>query len=115
MADRTLVHRAAYEISVPLRAVQVDPHLRFLCSPIWHFCLLKGRQSAVLRLQNSQCGGLVLQDSGGGRLETQARVRLGPRARQSRSVEAEARSQASELRASVRHLLRLECVSMRAA
>ena len=115
MADRTLAHMAAYEISVPMRAVQVDPHLRFLCSPICQFCLLKGRQNVLLGLQNSQCGGLVPHDSGGRRLETQAKVMLGPSAWQSRSVEAEARSQASEIRGSFRHLLRLEFASVRDA
>ena len=63
MADRTLVHRAANEIAVPLRAVQVNPHLGFLCHPVGHFLPSESRQRAVLGLQDSQCGGLVHQAS----------------------------------------------------
>ena len=100
VADSTLVHRAGYEIEVPSMAVQVDPHLGILCSPIGHFCLLKCRQSAVLGLQNSQSGGHVQQDSG---------------AWQAHPGEAEVKSLASNIRASVRYLLRLEFLSMWAA
>ena len=100
MADSTLVHRAAYEIEVPSTAVQVDPYLGILCSPIGHFCLLKGRQSAVLGLQNSQSGRHVQQDSG---------------AWQAHPGESEVKSLASNIRASVRRLLRLGFVSMSVA
>ena len=77
VAARTLVHRAANEIAVPLRAVQVDPHLGFLCHPVDHFLPSESRQRTVFGLQDSQCGGLVHQASGDGRLKTQARVRVG--------------------------------------
>ena len=76
MSDRALVHRVAYDIVVPSRAVQVDPHVGFLGRPIGHYFFLVGRQKAALWLQNSQSGGLVGQECEDGSLKTEARVRF---------------------------------------
>ena len=47
MSDRALVHRAAYDIGVPSRAMQVDPHVEFLGRPIGYFFFLVGRKKAA--------------------------------------------------------------------
>ena len=57
-------------------AVQVDPHLGFLGSPIGHLFLLVRRQTAALWLQKSPCEGLLGWEWEDGSLKTQARVRL---------------------------------------
>ena len=56
------MHRAAYDLGVTSRAVQVDPYVGFLGRPIGHFFPLVGKQNAALWLQKSQSGGLMGQE-----------------------------------------------------
>ena len=45
---QSISDRSAYDIGVPLRAVQVDPPVGFLGIPIGHYFFLVGRQKAAL-------------------------------------------------------------------
>ena len=52
VSDRALVYRAAYDLGVLPRAVQVDPHVEFVGRPIGHLFFQVSREKAVLWLQN---------------------------------------------------------------
>ena len=52
MSDRALVYRAAYDLGVLPRAVQVDLHVVFVGRPIGHLFFQVSREKAVLWLQN---------------------------------------------------------------
>lgn len=76
MSDKALVPRVAYDIGVCSRAMQVDPHAKFLGRPIGHVSFLVGRQKAVLWIQNSQSRGLVGQECEDGNLKTKAMLKF---------------------------------------
>ena len=58
-----------------LRALQVDPPVRFHGRPIGPFSFLVGRQKAALWLQNSQYGELACEECEDGSLKTQETVK----------------------------------------
>ena len=52
------MHRAAYDLGVNSRAVQVDPYVGFLGRPIGQFFPLVGKQNAACGSRNPSLEGL---------------------------------------------------------
>ena len=76
MSDRAIVHGAAYNIGVPLRALHLDVPVQILERPIGPHFFLVGRQEVELWLQNSQYGGLAGEVCEGRGLKTEAQVKF---------------------------------------
>ena len=76
VSERGLVQRAASDIGVRGRNVQVDPHVGFLDRPLGHFFFLADKRKAVLALQNPESGGLAVLECEDGGVKTQATVQF---------------------------------------
>ena len=74
MPESGLMQRAACDIGVLWRALQVDAHVGYLDRPIGHFFFLADSRKALLGLQDPESGSLAVKECEDGSLKWQATV-----------------------------------------